>query len=230
MREIEVTTEIDGTVVREEDRLRKELERARVALALLKEAIGPDEMRRILNPYCDESTEAVMCWKEASGKGWKNSQTTIKVKGMKALEFLGWFGKVNQKGDQAALLAANPEHYLVRPYFEDGCKYQELIETMGFYGEPMHCILEFPQDVAAAAVVRDAAYPYSMVALGRLAANGMKMGVRAVHQFRDAEDGFEAKLLIQFPDHAPDALIDGHKWHLAIEFNNWVEAARRSLS
>lgn len=43
MRDITVTTEIDGKVIREEDRLRKELERARVALAMLKDAIGHAE-------------------------------------------------------------------------------------------------------------------------------------------------------------------------------------------
>ncbi len=229
MGDIKVTTEIDGAVIREEDRLRKELERARIALALLKEAIGPDEMRRILKKHLDQGSADVMRWQQASGQGRKDSQTIIRVKGMKVAEFLDWFGKVNQQGNLATLLAANPEHYLVRPYAKDGRKYQELIETMGMYGEPLHCILEFPPSVPDAEQYLDSSYPYTMIATGTLAANGEKIGIRALHQFRDTEDGFEAKLLIQFPDHAPAELVQGHKMHLAIEFNNWIEAARQSL-
>lgn len=186
-------------------------------------------MRRILKPHLDAGTADEMRWEQASGQGLKDSQAIIRVKGMKAVEFLGWFGKVNQRKDFAALLAANPEHYLIRPFVKDGRKYQELIETMGMYGEPLHCILEFPQSTPGAEQVLDGSYPYSMIATGMLAANGEKIRIRAMHQFRDTEDGFEAKLLIQFPDHAPEELIQGHKMHLAIEFNNWTEAARRSL-
>lgn len=148
---------------------------------------------------------------------------------MKAGEFLGWFGRINRQGNLAALLAANPEHYLVRPFIKDGRKYQELTETMGMYGEPLHCILEFPQSVPGAEQVLDGSCPYSMIATAVLAANGERIGIRAMYQFRDTEDGFEAKLLIQFPDHAPEELVQGHKMHLAIEFNNWIEAARQSL-
>ena len=48
-------------------------------------------------------------------------------------------------------------------------------------------------------------------------------GVR--HQFRDTPDGFLARLCVEFPRFTPRRVIAEHRWHLACEFSNWIEAA-----
>lgn len=230
MTDIEITTEINGRPVSREERLEKELERARVALALLKEAIGPNRMRDLLQEDLQKSDQDYVTWYKSAGNGCKQSQTKIRVKGMKAGDFLQWFGRINQQQDIAALLAANPEHYLILPNVRDGQRGQELIETMGMHGQPVHFQLTFPDTASLEPGLLDTSYPYGMVAFGTLSSNGMDVGVRAVHQFRDTEDGFEAQLMIQFPDGAPDELVEGHQWHLAIEFNNWIQACQDSFN
>ncbi|MGI6232673.1 MAG: hypothetical protein ACOYJF_07475 [Prevotella sp.] len=46
-------------------------------------------------------------------------------------------------------------------------------------------------------------------------------GVR--HQFHRTKDGFEAKLLVEFPALTPSTIIKNHQVHLALEFSNWVK-------
>lgn len=55
-------------------------------------------------------------------------------------------------------------------------------------------------------------------------ASGLCIG-GARHQFQETPTGLHGFLCIDFPRHTPPAITNGHKWHLAIEFSNWVEAA-----
>ena len=48
-------------------------------------------------------------------------------------------------------------------------------------------------------------------------------GVR--HEFRDEPGGFHARLCVEFPLLTVPHLLDQHRWHLACEFSNWIEAA-----
>ena len=48
-------------------------------------------------------------------------------------------------------------------------------------------------------------------------------GVR--HLFRDEPNGFRARLTVEFPLTMPSYMIRQHRWHLACEFSNWIEAA-----
>lgn len=49
-------------------------------------------------------------------------------------------------------------------------------------------------------------------------------GVR--HQLRDRDDALEALLTVEFPGVAPAALVAAHRWHLAVEFGNWIVASQ----
>jgi hypothetical protein len=48
-------------------------------------------------------------------------------------------------------------------------------------------------------------------------------GVR--HLFRDETHGFRVRLTVEFPVTTPAHTIQQHRWHLACEFSNWIEAA-----
>jgi hypothetical protein len=62
------------------------------------------------------------------------------------------------------------------------------------------------------------------VAVGRAAAGAPASGAIR-HQFRDHGDGFSARLTIEFPALTPGRIVRTHRWHLACEFSNWIEAA-----
>ena len=45
------------------------------------------------------------------------------------------------------------------------------------------------------------------------------------HQFRDTAEGIHARLLVEFPLPMLTSIVHGHRWHLACEFSNTLEAA-----
>jgi hypothetical protein len=47
------------------------------------------------------------------------------------------------------------------------------------------------------------------------------------HQFRDEGDGFHARVTVEFPVLTNPYMLAQHRWHLACEFSNWIEAAAR---
>jgi hypothetical protein len=49
------------------------------------------------------------------------------------------------------------------------------------------------------------------------------IGVR--HQVRDNGGAMEALLTVEFPGVTPPPLVAAHRWHLAVEFSNWIVAS-----
>lgn len=127
-------------------------------------------------------------------------------------------------GDEAPLLAASPDHWLLRRR-DDGV--QQVIETTG--GSPLaSCIYLDESEVGPLRTPADPTFPVQWVACGRSRPDGPPAGALR-HQFRDEPDGrFTARLTIEFPRLTPTRLVAGHRWHLACEFSNWIEAANAS--
>ena len=69
----------------------------------------------------------------------------------------------------------------------------------------------------------DATYPVQMVGCARLANGTILGGVR--HQFRDEQDGARVLLTVEFPWMMGPVGPAAHRWHLASEFANWIQAA-----
>ena len=71
----------------------------------------------------------------------------------------------------------------------------------------------------------DPSFPVQWVSFGRARLDGPPSGALR-HQFRDEPGGaFTARLTIEFPRVTPARLVNAHRWHLACEFSNWIEAA-----
>jgi hypothetical protein len=70
---------------------------------------------------------------------------------------------------------------------------------------------------------RDHAFPVEASGVARTGGELAIGGVR--HKFRDEADGFRARLCVEFPWLTAPYLIAQHRWHLACEFSNWIEAA-----
>lgn len=125
-----------------------------------------------------------------------------------------------ETGDEAALLAAAPDHFLLgeRP---DGV--QQVIETTG--GAPLASRIFLDEsDISTVTTSADPDFPVQWVAIGRSSIDGPPSGAIR-HQFRDAPEGFRARLTIEFPAFTPPHIVGAHRWHLACEFSNWIEAA-----
>lgn len=132
----------------------------------------------------------------------------------------GFYKRAMQTGDEAALLAAAPDHFLLYEG-EDGV--QRVIETTG--GAPLASRIFLDEsDVSSVTTSADPGFPVQWVATGRASLDGPPSGVIR-HQFRDEADGFRARLTVEFPAFVPARLAKAHGWHLACEFSNWIEAA-----
>lgn len=131
-----------------------------------------------------------------------------------------YYQSAMENGDEAALIAACPDHYILR---QDGDGVQQVIETTG--GSPLAAqIFLDDRDISAVTTPTDPAFPVQWVAVGRGRRTGQPAGAIR-HQFRDEPNGFKARLTGEFPAATPPHLIRAHRWHLACEFSNWIEAA-----
>lgn len=134
----------------------------------------------------------------------------------RADRFLSWFERAARSHDDATMLSATPDHYLLRTSEGD---VMEIIETTG--GSPVASrFFVDPADRVGLQTPEDASFPLRFAGVARTKSGRSIGGV--CHQFRDEGEGFRARLTIEFPALMPAAMIRGHQWHLASEFSNWV--------
>lgn len=147
------------------------------------------------------------------------SVTELLVEGGSAQKFVQWFNERTAHNDETAMLAACPDHYVIRT-LPNGA--QEVIETTG--GAPMvsRFLIDY-QDLSSLRSIVDPAYPLQIAGVARSESGLVLGGVR--HQFKPEGGGFRAKLTVEFPALIFPEVIEGHQWHLACEFSNWIEAA-----
>ncbi|MFE3202570.1 hypothetical protein [Embleya sp. NPDC059237] len=211
-----VRTVIDGTEYTQDDIRRWELDRARNALALLKDRIGDAAMRELLTEDLRAADEIMAPLPDASGGAWRSAVTEMEIGGITAEQFLTWWQGRLASADRTALLAANPEHYLANS--ADGVV--EIIETIG--SGPLRFFLTFNDGVEIEDEGHET-YPVRIGGTGRLT-DGTEI-CRVMHEFGDGPRGLRIRLTIQFPAGAPEHVFTGHQWHFACEFLNWLEAA-----
>ncbi|HWH20365.1 MAG TPA: hypothetical protein VN671_07525 [Solirubrobacterales bacterium] len=147
---------------------------------------------------------------------------TVELRGIggKAEAMPAFYAAAMASGDEAPLLAASPDHYVLR---QDDDGVQQVIETTG--GSPLASrIFLGDADSGPVTTEADPAFPVQWVAIGRASLDGPPSGAIR-HQFRDEPDGFVARLTIEFPRVTPGRFVRAHRWHLACEFSNWIEAA-----
>ena len=152
---------------------------------------------------------------------------TIELSGPKgsAEAMPAFYRQAMETADEAALLVASADHFLLGQR-ADGV--QQVIETPG--GAPLASRIFLDEsDTGSVATVADPAFPVQWVAVGRSSPDGpVAGGLR--HQFGDGPDGFQARLTIEFPALTPSRIVHEHRWHLACEFSNWIEAANAARS
>lgn len=186
--------------------------------------LGSDGIRRLLQNELALSQPVANFVARISCGFRRYSVTELLVDRGSAREFVDWFIQRNELNDETTMLAASPDHYVIQKN-ADGA--QEVIETTG--GSPLvgKFMIDY-LDLSSLRSLPDSRYPYQAAGVAR-SEDGLALGgVR--HQFRDEGFGFRAKLLVEFPMMIMPGAVSTHRWHLAGEFSNWIEAAFASRS
>jgi hypothetical protein len=189
----------------------------REAFLATKLALGPDEIRRRLARNI-KASDLISRATAALGTRRRFSVTDIHVEGAEAGEFASWFQAASLNPDQAPMLRANPDHFIICP----GPSGQDVLETTG--GSPLATFFTVDyDDHSGVQTPADPDFPFQIAGVAH-ASNGTPIGgVR--HQLRDTPTGYQARLTVEFPLLTPGRLVADHRWHLACEFSNWAEAA-----
>ena len=114
----------------------------------------------------------------------------------------------------------HPEHYS----FEVSNGEQIIVETFGMYKTPSYLHL-IAADDGYTPIPLDEDTNFAMVGYTHLAHNNEDTKIVGMHQFKEREDGLEVKLGVFLPKAAPEEMLEGHKWHLMVEFNNCLTMA-----
>lgn len=117
----------------------------------------------------------------------------------------------------------NPEHFYSVGNTITG---QHIIETFGCFGEPTEMDL-YPETGDFRPTTPDPTYPVQMNGYVKLSSDDDALGYgwRAYHQIRPIATGFDAILAAYLPSGTPQEIINGHKWHLAVEFSEMLKFA-----
>jgi hypothetical protein len=236
---VTVTAEIDGRSVSRDEVLAWEAHRAkrvckkldvtapsddivalREALVARKLELGHERLERLLARELRLSERAGRLLTRLSRGRRRPCTVELTGTGGSAEAMPRHYQRAMEAGDEAALLAACPDHYVL---CARAGGLQQIIETTG--GSPLASKILLDESNASTVTTRaDPAFPVQWVAAGRIGTTGPPAGAIR-HQFRDDGDGFTVRLTVEFPVATPPYFIRAHQWHLACEFSNWIEAA-----
>ena len=190
----------------------------REALLQAKLTLGPEEIATRLSRDIRVAEFVGKAGARVS-KRRRVSAVELYVKGGSAGQFVDAFEGWAAASDEAAMLRACPDHFVIRTRADGG---QEVLETTG--GSPLATMFFIDyEDVTSLVTQIDPMFSHQVAGVARTSDRVAIGGVR--HQFRDTDDGFHARLTVEFPLPTLGRMVAEHRWHLACEFSNWIEAA-----
>lgn len=192
----------------------------RAALLARKLELGHRAIRRLLRCQLAGSGLLAVILSLISGPRRSASICELWVERGSAEHFQRWFEGRVPLNDQAGMLAGCPDHYIIAT---DAKGRQLVLETVGGAPFASEIVITYG-DHSSIVTPPDPSYPYQIVGVARLASGCAVGGVR--HQFRQEGEGFRALITAEFPAATFGSIIAGHRWHLATEFSNWIEAAQ----
>lgn len=193
----------------------------RAALVARKLEMGHAEIERRLARQMAAAARSSRVMTALSRGGRKLCVVELRGTGGSAEAMPAFYKAAMDSGDEAPLLAASPDHWMLHKR-DDGI--QQVFETTG--GSPLTSRIFLDEnEVGPIGTPAEPSFPVQWVAIGRARLAGPPSGALR-HQFRDEPGGaFTARLTIEFPRVTPGRLVAAHRWHLACEFSNWIEAA-----
>jgi hypothetical protein len=236
-----ITALLDGRQVSREEVISWERRRAEKVLAKLQARVRPTDIGELRRAHVERKLELgheeieqrLACALRAAeyvgrvGVGASRSRRrtcSIELTGEGAsVEAIPhWYSEAITRNNEVPLIEACPDHYISRAH-ADGR--QEVIETTGGSPTPVRMFFR-DDDTSTLRSKPDPTFPVEWASVA-LSNNGVPIGgVR--HLFRDEPSGFRIRLTVEFPLTTPTHMIRQHRWHLACEFSNWIEAAAAS--
>ncbi len=199
------------------------LQQAKSALAETKVSIGRKGMIELLH---DSIQRSDAMWKEIASESpyrfsLQQGAVEVHAKGITLPMFMMFNKSMTKANELGGPSHIHPEHYS----FEAGAGgSQTIIETFGMYGEPSYLHLEPGKDDWRP-VEPDADTVTSMMGNTYLVNGKVDTKLVGFHQFKPCNDGLKIKLGVYLPQAAPKEMLEGHKWHLLVEFNNALHCA-----
>lgn len=193
----------------------------RAALVDMKMNLGADA---ILQRFAGQLSQADRIGRLAatltSGRAFVTAE--LNITGGSGAHLVQWFDAQVQGDEQAAMVAACPDHYVLRTGV-DGV--QQVVQATGASPMLNQFFLTYGSEVGLANP-RAPGYANEIVASAQLLDGTLVGGARM--QFRDTTRGFFARLIEEFPRSTPPNMIRQQRWHTATEFANWARAAHAS--
>ncbi|MFC8130778.1 hypothetical protein [Streptomyces sp. NPDC057302] len=200
-----------------------ELFYARRALDRFRARLGRQGLLDLLAADIEEGNAFLRDSARASEGSFTAGTTVLAARGLTSGAFLAWMDKAFS-GDESALLAAHPEHYVMAPGADGAFNVVENIgpHVCSFYmGGWGTSALAWAADVDE--LLPESEFPHKMSS-NLFLADGTVVG-RALTQFGDTADGFTASLTVYVPTTCPQDVLEHHLRHYAVEFRNWIVAA-----
>jgi hypothetical protein len=135
-----------------------------------------------------------------------------------AAEFIEWVVTGYLHANTAAMLRAHPEHLGVLR-LPDGRV--GILEVTGHADQPEFLRSRRLEDWTGVPIPLEPDMPHRMM-LRSESGDGEVLGY-VLHQFRDTDPGFDARLAVYWPAGAPETMVKGHADHLMVEFSNWFQ-------
>ncbi|WP_406458564.1 hypothetical protein OG782_36555 [Streptomyces sp. NBC_00876] len=200
-----------------------ELFYARRALDRFRTRLGRQGLLDLLAADIEEGNAFLRDGAAASDGRFTAGTTVLTTRGLTSGAFLAWMDKAFA-GDENALLAAHPEHYVMTPGAYGSFNVVENIGPhvcsfyMGGWGTDAMAWAEDADEL-----LPESDFPHKMSS-NLFLADGTVVG-RALTQFGDTADGFTASLTVYAPTACPQDVLEHHLRHYAVEFRNWITAA-----
>jgi hypothetical protein len=222
MRALGADLRVDGKAATPESIEQLDPAAAKALLVDTKFSLGAEGMRRL---YRDKLAASDDVWRNiskdsAADTGFKPSVVELEVQGLRMGKLLAHLLTVTLTHDERWTYVSNPEHFVIS--MAKGR--QMVMETLGMHGEPVYMKMRVALSGLEAAA-RDPDTTVILIATAELASDATPMGIHGMHQLKVRPDGIGMKLGIYFPSATPDELVEGHKWHLAVEFARVMEMA-----
>lgn len=200
--------------------LTADLDTQRAALVTLKTGLGHAGIYAMLRRDLATSEKVSRVAVAASRGRVARSVIRVIAPGCSAAAFADWFNNLVVVNDEVNMIDAMPDHYLLRG-LADGR--QEVVETTGGSPTPTRFLVDYTM-TDTLSTPADPDYPIQIAGQALLDDGFVIGGVR--HQLRDRDGALEALLTVEFPGLTPAPLVAAHRWHLAVEFGNWIIASQ----
>ncbi|KAI0378778.1 hypothetical protein F5Y04DRAFT_140094 [Hypomontagnella monticulosa] len=206
------------------------------AILKLKQDLGPEKLKKLLQP---DMADADNHWHEvinSSGDGWvsADARAVVFLPNVSYLGFASWYATPNA---DAANLAANPEHYIKITETTATGLSSKILEgwggvttnfTIPNFGVPdrvknpfLRPLPEFPVQEAGDKVLRDGT---------RFGVLHLALRPVAGADYGSPFDGFEIYSTVWYQDGAKDEQLDLERRHMVIEIVNLTLQAQKDLS